>query len=64
MVSLRQYAAAEPLLLQAAARLETVRGPGFHRTQAAYQALQELYAQTQRTEEAERWKAKILPDFR
>jgi len=64
MVSLRQYAAAEPLLLQAAARLETVRGPGFHRTQAAYQALQELYTQTQRTEEAERWKAKILPDFR
>jgi hypothetical protein len=64
MVALRQYAAAEPLLLQAAVRLETVRGPSFHRTQAAYQALHELYAQTQRMQDAERWQTKILPDFR
>jgi tetratricopeptide (TPR) repeat protein len=64
MVALRQYAAAEPLLLQAAAALETVRGPSFHRTQAAYQALHELYAQTQRTQDAERWQTKILPGFR
>lgn len=64
MVTLHHYAAAEPLLLQAAAGLETVRGTSFHRTQAAYQALHDLYAGMQRTEDADRWQTKILPAFR
>jgi serine/threonine-protein kinase len=64
MVTLHRYALAEPLLLQAAAGLETVRGPSFHRTQAAYQALRDLYTGMQLTEEADRWQSKILPAFR
>jgi hypothetical protein len=44
--------------------LETVRGASFHRTQAAYQALHDLYAGMLRNADADRWQAKILPAFR
>ena len=57
---MQRYADAEPLLLQAAADMERVRGPHFHRTQAAYQALRDLYAAEGRAEEASRWSQRIL----
>ncbi len=55
------YADAEPLLLQAAADMERVRGPHFHRTQAAYQALRDLYTAQGHAAEASKWGQKILP---
>jgi eukaryotic-like serine/threonine-protein kinase len=52
---------AEATLLQAARELEAARGAGFHRTQAAYQALRELNRRRGRADEAERWAAKVTP---
>jgi serine/threonine-protein kinase len=60
LLDMHRYADAEPLLLQAAAELERVRGVSFHRTQAAYQALHDLYAATGRPDEASRWGQKII----
>jgi len=61
LVSMRRETEAEPTLLRAVAGLESARGANFHRTQAGYQTLRELYTQTGRTAEASRWQAKILP---
>jgi eukaryotic-like serine/threonine-protein kinase len=52
---------AEAPLLRAAGELEAARGADFHRTQAAYQALRELYARLGRAGEEERWAARIAP---
>jgi tetratricopeptide (TPR) repeat protein len=59
LVVLHRYAEAEPGLLQSAARLEADRGSGFLRTQAAYEALRDLYSGLGRREEAARWGAKL-----
>jgi len=61
LVTLHRYADAEPLLLQKAAALEKERGAGFHRTQAAFQSLADLYVATGRDAEAARWKSRLLP---
>ncbi len=59
LLGLRDYAAAEPVLLAAAAGLERARGPNFRATQAAYRALRQLYLATGRPEEAALWAAKL-----
>jgi eukaryotic-like serine/threonine-protein kinase len=61
MVSLHRYKDAEQVLLPAAAGLETARGASFHRTQAAYQALSDLYAGMQRPADVLVWQSKLLP---
>jgi serine/threonine-protein kinase len=59
LIGMRQYAAAEPLLLAAAAALEKARGPDFRATQAAYRALRQLNVATNRPEQAALWAAKL-----
>ena len=61
LVALGRNEEALSTLLQAVRELEAARGPSFHRTQAAYQALGDLYARLGRAEERARWAAKILP---
>jgi serine/threonine-protein kinase len=61
LVALRRYAEAEPLLLRSAAILEKDRGVSFDRTQAAYKALGELYANSGRPEQAAEWQSKLAP---
>ena len=61
LVQMKHYAEAEPGLLRAVRGLEADRGPGFLRTQAAYQALHDLYAGLGNPDEAARWAAKIQP---
>ncbi len=59
LIGLRQYEAAEPLLLAAAAALEKARGPDFRATQAAYRALRQLYRVTNRPQQAALWAARL-----
>jgi serine/threonine-protein kinase len=54
LVRLQRLAEAEPILVKAAADLEASRGPGFYRTQQAYQTLREVYVATDRAAEAQR----------
>jgi len=61
LLTLGRLAEAEALLLRAARDLESARGPTFHRTQAAYRTLRDLYAQAGRAEEAARWGARLAP---
>jgi tetratricopeptide (TPR) repeat protein len=61
LVQMKRYADAEPGLLRAARGLEADRGPGFLRTQAAFQALHDLYAGLGNGAEAARWGAKLRP---
>ncbi len=52
---------AEAKLSESVAGLERSRGPAFHRTQAGYQALKELYTRLGREDEASAWGAKLTP---
>jgi len=61
LVALKRYSAAEPLLRKAVAALEATRGPTHDNTQAGYRALRDLYAATGRSEEADRYAAKLQP---
>jgi len=61
LVAMKRDAEAEPLLLRAVAGLESTRGASFHRTQAGYLALRDLYARMGRTAESNQWQVKILP---
>jgi serine/threonine-protein kinase len=61
LVALGRLQEAEDVLLEAVLALERARGASFHRTQAAYQALGDLYRRLGRTAEAERWAAKVAP---
>ena len=58
---LKRYAEAEPILLQAVHDFEKSHGPTFHRTQAGYQSLRDLYVGLGRPDKAAVWAAKILP---
>jgi tetratricopeptide (TPR) repeat protein len=60
LLVMRRDAEAEPMLLQAVAGLEGARGASFHRTQAGYQTLRDLYARTGRAAESTKWQAKII----
>jgi tetratricopeptide (TPR) repeat protein len=60
LVAMHRDAEAEPMLLQAVAGLENSRGASFHRTQAGYQTLRDLYARTGRAAESTTWQAKII----
>jgi tetratricopeptide (TPR) repeat protein len=60
LLAMRRDAEAEPMLLQAVAGLEGARGASFHRTQAGYQTLRDLYARTGRAAESTKWQAKII----
>jgi hypothetical protein len=60
LVAMRRDAEAEPLLLRAVAGLESARGASFHRTQASYQTLRDLYARAGRAAESTQWQAKII----
>jgi serine/threonine-protein kinase len=64
LVALHRYAEAEPLLLRSAPILEKDRGARFDRTQAAYKALGELYANTGKPEQAAEWQSKLAPTSR
>ncbi len=59
LMGLQRYAEAEPTLLAAARGLETVRGPQFHWTQVAFQALRDLYVSTSRPADAATWAGKL-----
>jgi tetratricopeptide (TPR) repeat protein len=59
LVALGRYAEAEPLLLRSAAILEKDRGVSFDRTQAAYKALGELYANSGKARQAAEWQSKL-----
>ena len=59
LMGLQRYTEAEPTLLAAARGLEAVRGPQFHWTQVAFQALRDLYVATHRPGEAAIWAAKL-----
>jgi serine/threonine-protein kinase len=61
LVALHRYSEAEPLLLRSAALLEKDRGVSFDRTQAAYKALAELYANSGKPEQAAEWRNKLAP---
>jgi Flp pilus assembly protein TadD len=61
LVSLKRFADAEPLLLEAVASLEHTRGASYDHTQAGYRALRDLYAATGRSSESTNWGSKILP---
>lgn len=61
LVVLGRAAEAEPLLVSAVTALEAARGPGFHRTQAGYRILEDLYSRQGRDAEARRWQAKVQP---
>jgi serine/threonine-protein kinase len=56
----QRYPAAEIALLDAAAGLESARGPRYLRTQEAYRALKDLYLATGKPDVAARWAGKIL----
>ena len=58
LMKLHRYSEAEAELKSAAQGLEAARGPGYHRTQQAYQALRDLYTLTGQMEEAGRWSSK------
>jgi hypothetical protein len=58
-MKLHRYAEAEAELKSAVQGLEAARGPGYRRTQQAYQALRDFYTLTGQTEEASRWATKI-----
>jgi eukaryotic-like serine/threonine-protein kinase len=60
LMSLKRYAEAEATLLAAAHGLEAVRGPHFHWTQVAFQALRDLYVATQRPGDAAIWAGKLI----
>ena len=60
LVYLQDYAQAEPILLETVKDFEKSRGPTFHRTQAGYQSLRDLYLGLGRTAEAGIWAAKIV----
>jgi tetratricopeptide (TPR) repeat protein len=62
LVVLNRYGQAEPLLLQAVPKLEKDRGAQFDRTQEGYRTLGELYAATNRPQEAAVWRSKLTPD--
>jgi hypothetical protein len=64
LVALHRYAEAEPLLLRSAPILEKDRGARFDRTQAAYKALGELYANTGKPAQAAEWQSKLAPTSR
>ncbi len=59
LATLGRLEEAEATLVRAARELEVARSPGFHRTQAAYQALRDLCARLGRGGEAGRWAAKL-----
>jgi tetratricopeptide (TPR) repeat protein len=59
LLDLQRYTEAEPMLLAAARGLEAVRGPHFHWTQVAFQALRDLYVATDRPSDAASWAAKL-----
>jgi tetratricopeptide (TPR) repeat protein len=59
LVTLGRYPEAEVELLEAVRGLESARGPSFHRTQAAYQALRDLCSRQGRADDAGRWAAKV-----
>ena len=61
LLALGRLAEAETTLLEAARALEDARGARFHRTQACYQALRDLYARLGRADESARWAEKVLP---
>lgn len=60
LVAHRRFAEAEPILLRAARALEASRGVRFDRTQAAYRALRDLYAGSDRPAQAAEWGAKLI----
>ena len=64
LVALHRYGEAEPLLLHSAPILEKDRGARFDRTQAAYKALGELYANTGKPAQAAEWQSKLAPTSR
>jgi tetratricopeptide (TPR) repeat protein len=64
LVLLKRFAEAEPLLLEAVASLQSVRGASYDHTQAGYLALRDLYANTGRETESAIWQKKILPGNR
>lgn len=59
MVVLSRYEEALPLLLHAAAALESDRGAKFARTQAAFEALHDLYVARGNVAEAARWQGRL-----
>jgi hypothetical protein len=59
LMKLHRYTEAKAELKSAAQGLEAARGPGYRRTQQAYQALRDLYTLTGQTEEANRWGTKV-----
>jgi serine/threonine-protein kinase len=59
LMKLRRYTEAEAELKSAVQGLEAARGPGYRRTQQAYQALRDLYTLMGQGEEAGRWGAKV-----
>ena len=61
LAALGRLPEAESTLLEAAGALERARGPGFHRTQAAYAALRDLCARMGRDADAARWAARMVP---
>jgi hypothetical protein len=60
LVSLKDYAQAEPILLETVKEFEKSRGPTFHRTQAGYQSLRDLYSGLGRPDDARIWANKLL----
>jgi tetratricopeptide (TPR) repeat protein len=60
LVEVKRYAEAEPMLLQTVKDFEKSRGATFHRTQAGYQSLRDLYLGLGRPEDAKVWGSKIL----
>jgi serine/threonine-protein kinase len=61
LAALGRLPEAESTLADAVTALERARGPGFHRTQAGYQALRDLCAREGRSQDAAQWAAKIAP---
>lgn len=61
LMRLGRFTEAESTLLSVATGLEQTRGPAYRKTQQAYAALRDLYAALNRSEESERWAAKLLP---
>ena len=59
LYQMRRYHEAEPILLEAVAGLEAVRGPGFNRTQDGYRALRDLYAALGKANVAAQWNSRI-----
>jgi serine/threonine-protein kinase len=56
---LGRYAAAEPILLEAAQALEASRGSGFYHTQRTYRVLSDMYGALGRTDQQAVYSAKV-----